>query len=158
LNNGDGTFQSGVFYNTDGAITALAVADLNEDGVPDVAAAFYYGNYFTVFLGTGDGSFTASSQVYGTGLKPLGITAGDFDGDGHPDVAVASNGLTDVGGFVVIFPGNGTGAFRSRVGYYSGAYFIRTVIAADLNGDARLDLATTGTPAVSVLLNKNSSH
>ncbi len=100
--------------------------------------------------------------------NPFGITIGDFNGDGRPDLAVADFvGSTDVvpweDGVVSVFLGNGDGTFRQRVDYAvgPGAWAIE---AADFNGDRILNLAVVdrggndSTPApaasVSVLLGK----
>ncbi len=85
-------------------------------------------------LGNGDGTFQ-SFGGYSVGSQPESITVGDFNGDGKPDVAVA----TQSSGAAVLL-GYGDGTFQTAVNYSSGGQF-RSIIAADLDGDGKLDLA-----------------
>jgi hypothetical protein len=47
----------------------------------------------SVFLGNGDGTFQAPLEV-GVGTNPLGLAAGDFNGDGFPDLVTANFGAS----------------------------------------------------------------
>ena len=60
MGNGDGTFQTAVPYSAgQGSLNSVAVADLNGDGIPDLAVANYAGDNgpIGVLLGKGDGTF-----------------------------------------------------------------------------------------------------
>ena len=97
LGNGDGTFQNASNYACDNYPLSVAVADFNGDGKPDVVTSGYKfsnGNYnsppigvTSVFLGNGDGAFQAA-QYTQAGSDTESLAAGDFNGDGRPDVAV----------------------------------------------------------------------
>ena len=68
----------------------------------------------SVLLGNGDGTF--QNQVrYAAGTSPSAIVAGDFNGDGRTDLAVA-NGSNDVS----VLLGNGDGTFQNQVRYAAG--------------------------------------
>jgi FG-GAP-like repeat len=111
LGNGDGTFQPAVFYQagSDPSISQVLVADFNQDGWPDVAAIGPSGVW--LYLGEGGGAFQQGVLIpvngYGTKASPSFVAA-DFNGDGHQDLAVA----TDTG--FTILPGNGNGSFGTQ--------------------------------------------
>lgn len=94
--NGDGTFQPQVKYNANTSPRWLAVADYNNDGFLDIATSDYDAKDVGVLLGTG--SSTAGQEFeapthYVVGNNPTGLVAGDFNGDGLPDIAVTVGGL-----------------------------------------------------------------
>jgi hypothetical protein len=77
---------------------------------------------------------------------------GDFNGDGKPDLVVASNMFNGQGNVSVLL-GNGDGTFRSPV-TYAADKGTNEVAVADLNGDGLADLVTANYAGndVSVLL------
>lgn len=69
------------------------VADVNGDDEIDVLAVNASSNDISIFLGRGDGSFQSRVDV-AAGLVPADVAMGDFNGDGKPDLAVATaNGV-----------------------------------------------------------------
>ncbi|HKM67278.1 MAG TPA: VCBS repeat-containing protein [Candidatus Acidoferrum sp.] len=78
LGNGDGTFSTGVNVPNVGSVTTpVLVTDLNGDGILDLVTGGY--GYF----GRGDGTFPTNQGSTGT---PTYVFAGDFNGDGYPDL------------------------------------------------------------------------
>jgi hypothetical protein len=138
---GDGTFSQNPVYLTAGYFPAwLAAADMNSDGRQDLVVGNSYSNSVSVMLNQGGGQFAAAAPdnfatpelLDGIGQGPMSI--GDFNGDGRPDVAVASavgvDILMNLGGGVLNAP-------RSvELGATSGQMF-----TADMTGDGHLDLA-----------------
>jgi len=99
LGNGDLTFQDAVALNlsADSMPEGAVVADLNGDGIPDIASSASLQDKVTVFVGQGNGDFAAPRDfALPVNSYPWGLTAGDFDKDGKPDLAVADS-LTDPG-------------------------------------------------------------
>jgi hypothetical protein len=143
---GDGSFQNARAYSINGVLS-VAVADLNGDGNADVIAAVCFAatvpgpGEVVVLLGNGAGSF-GEPLSYVTDRASTGstayVTTGDFDGDGHLDVAVSSS--TD--NTVSVLLGKGDGTFRSQVNFGAG-FAPSSVAAGDLNGDGQIDLVTT---------------
>jgi hypothetical protein len=75
---------------------AIAVADFNLDGVPDVVTPNFLSDSATVLIGIGDGHFEAPFDAGATGRTTYGVATGDFNGDGKPDFATCNAGSNDV--------------------------------------------------------------
>lgn len=156
LGNGDGTFQTAVTYSSGAPIAyALAVADVNGDGKPDLAVTQCGTScggavgVVSVLIGNGDGSFQSAVSYSSGGYGPLSIAIGDVNGDGKPDLLVANcsagtaycdrSGNALFGNLGVLL-GNGDGTFQSVVTYSSGGYSADSVALADVNGDDKPDV------------------
>ena len=88
-----------------------------------------------MLLGNGDGTFQPQ-VTYAVGSSPIALVAGDFNGDGRTDLAVANAGSNDVS----VLLGNGDGTFQTQVTYAVGSD-PDALVAGDFNGDGRTDLA-----------------
>jgi Bacterial Ig-like domain (group 3)/FG-GAP-like repeat/FG-GAP repeat len=174
--NGDGTFGNPVITYTYNSATpfpkvssppeAVSVADLNKDGKPDLLAASLTGVFtpgndiesqLQVYLGNGDGSFTAGATVIpGVSISvpqapytnfPCALA--DFNKDGKLDLACP--GATNTGQPVLaISLGNGDGTFAAPTVTnladgtdYTQGGIETSVTAADFDGDGNVDLAIT---------------
>ena len=69
----------------------------------------------SVLLGNGDGTFQPQ-VTYAVGSTAHAIVAGDFNGDGRTDLAVANQ----AGDTVSVLLGNGDGTFQPQVTYAVG--------------------------------------
>jgi hypothetical protein len=174
LGNGDGTFQSakGYFSVTTCGALAVAIADVNGDGKPDIMIAHdcsmnFMDGVVAVLLGKGDGTFQLETWYDTGGYVPSSVAVGDVNGDGHPDLAVANwetIGKGDVG--LGVFLGNGDGTFQPVINYSSGPNDAKSVAFADVNGDHRPDLVVAnpcctgnaGDGVIGVLLNNTGPH
>jgi hypothetical protein len=87
----------------------------------------------------------ARPATYGTGLIPESVATGDLNGDGKPDLAVAtSENLT-----ILVNRGDGRFLFRPEV--QSGG---SGVAIADVNGDSKPDLLTGFESTLAVLISR----
>jgi hypothetical protein len=137
LGNGDGTFQAETYLSSGMASlygSQILVADLNGDGKADlVVANGYPRGTMTVLLGNGDGTFAAPAEF----ASDTGVLAvGDFNGDGAPDIAIAS-----IYGGVTIVLGNGDGSFQAPVNY--GVGYSGSIAVGDMDGDGKVDIAVS---------------
>jgi len=96
----------------------------------------------------GDGTFQAR-QAFGTGINPMSVTVGDFNGDGKSDLVTADYSSNAAG----VLLGNGNGTFQARQAFGTGLNPI-SVTVDDFNGDGKSDLVTAdeGSNTASVLL------
>ncbi len=132
LNNGDGTFQQGVYYNSASASgylprvysQAATIADVNGDGKNDILVSNALSSDVTVLLGNGDGTVAVPNVGYAVGQNAqTAVLVDDFNGDGLADIIGAGQNQN----FCCMSPsqnfaylqGYGDGSFRSAVNYYA---------------------------------------
>ena len=109
---GDGTFGSQQIYklSPNDVLGALAQADFTGDGVADFAVCSQSplgGSRITVFPGAANGTFGVPATLPGN-LTCSRIAAGDFNGDGKPDIA-----FTTAFSGVTLLQNDGTGGFQT---------------------------------------------
>src|SRR5688572_11021679 len=133
----DASAQSATFTRTDYPILGNnhIVADLNGDGIPDLAANSAIG--VGVMLGVGDGTFRSRAD-FSTGVQSQDVAAGDFNGDGRVDLVASLNNAQFS---VALLTGNGDGTFNAPVMFDNVGALDDSpaIVATDLNNDGRLD-------------------
>jgi len=88
---------------------AIAVADVNHDGVADILLTNPESGTVTVLLGDGKGRFQkAPGSPFPAGHLPSDIGIGDFDADGNSDLLISNHQAP----YVTLLLGDGRGGFR----------------------------------------------
>ncbi len=125
----------------------LDAADFDQDGHMDLVLVSNGLSQDLVLSGLGDGTF-AAPHVIAAWLAPEAVRAGDWNGDGLPDFAVAHSVSADSVQIHLNAPGPG---FEPAVPLPL-AVFVSNMASADLDLDGDLDLALAGTFSVSPVL------
>ena len=138
---------------------ALVAADLNRDGLPDVAVVDTAAGQATVLVNTTvAGSSTVSfdaPQAFAIGTYGQGITVADVDLDGTPDLVVTNYMDSTISVLHnTTVPGSATMSFDAQLTFATDLNPVG-VAAADLNSDGKLDIVTANNSGntMSVLLN-----
>jgi hypothetical protein len=136
---GNGSFLPGRTLTTGRQTAYLAAADVNGDGLPDLIAGSFASSTLRVMFANGNGGFTAGTDYPAIGitgsLTTQAFTVGDFNGDGHPDIASVNSG----GSLIQVLYNDGQGHFHLANTYAAGVAPV-DVQTADLDGDHHLDL------------------
>lgn len=129
-------------YNAGTTPIAVAIAEMNDGGMPDIVVANGGSNDVSVLFNIGN-SFIAQAP-YGVGASPTAMAVGDLDQQGTPDIVVATSTGVRVR----------RGADNTFTDYPLGAA-ISAVTLGDFDGDMKLDIAATTLTGnlVKVLLN-----
>jgi hypothetical protein len=138
-------FGGATTYALPASETVMIKADFNGDGKTDLALL---GNDLLIYLGNGDGTFTAEAPIplpanFTDGGAGGQILAGDFNGDGKLDLVISgwqTNNAPSNGG-VWLMTGNGNGTFNAATLLESTSEGSPAIASGDFNGDGKLDLA-----------------
>jgi len=180
LGKGNGTFGSpmpfpdgiGFSTNPQGYNLFLGVGYFNADSIPDVAAAFYSDNQWTVYslIGDGTGHFTATQFSDSNGFLQdvMGLTVGKLKTGGTDDIVLANNAAAccdSTGGAVffgqaVIFDGDGKGSFTesSNAPQLTDGALLGGVVIADFNRDGWPDIGMISSDQFGVAPGKDGTN
>ena len=163
----------GVGYPYFFSYAAVAVGDVNGDGIPDLVYVAGVNDFCStevgVLIGKGDGSFAlppiCSPQIVPMGVESMAIA--DMNHDGKPDIVVLANcdsANTCTSGNVGVLPGNGDGTFGPMISNTYGpggfAQSLGNLAVGDVNKDGYLDIVAftsnrgDGTDAIQVYLGR----
>jgi RHS repeat-associated protein len=142
---------------------AMAVVDVNGDGVPDIVASVNgisnTEGQVLVLPGIADangkptGTF-GPATTYDLPFRTFSIAAGDLNGDGRPDLVLTSaDPFANFNTTVAILMNKGKGTFAAPQ-FITMGHDMANVVLGDFNGDGNLDIATAdaGDSTVSVRL------
>ena len=130
-----------------GSLYSIAAGDINEDGKIDLVVTDPFTNKVAIILN----SSTVSQISFDTPIEKTGISDGatvalaDFMGNGRLDIIVSSTSATDITLFENTSSGGGPPILTQRLVPQPNRS--RGVVAGDLSGDAKPDLAFTATDA-----------
>ena len=152
LGNGDGTFTPAPSPAVGVGPNSIVAADFNGDGILDLAVLNKLNasgpiapGSVTILLGNGDGTFTPVGATPATGLVPVSIAVGDFNGDGKADLTTADTGILPPPGEsdASILLGNGDGTFASASNTPAATLGVSPdeVVTGDFNGAGVSDVA-----------------
>jgi hypothetical protein len=152
------SFSPKTDYETGNQPHNVAVADMNNDGKPDLVVANDGSGSISVFINTstpGNVSFAPQLTFYISSSEPFDIAIADLDGDGKPDVAVT-------GQFALVSilrntSAGGSLSFATPI-IIEPEWSAIGISIADLDGDGRPDiiLANGSNNAVSIFKNLSS--
>lgn len=156
---GDGNGGFGNRLDATTTLTGPSALTAGEfDGQPniDLVAAFPATNQFDIFFDPNrDGQF-ANNAPFAGGQGPEGVAVADFDGNGHPDIA-----LSDSGDSSLTISFNSGNVTLAATNFPSGGKLNgpRNVVTGDFNGDGKPDLAFAnfGGDSLAVWLNSGDA-
>lgn len=147
-NSGDGTFVPYKELKPGFTLSAIQGADLNHDGLMDLAVTSLFSDSVRILLQEAGGTFNELDPIK-VSFAPVGIIFRDFDGDRELDMVVVNRDSNSLS----MFLGIGKGRFVSA-GHFGVGATPSAVAVEDFDQDHIPDLATANTNAdgLSVLL------
>ena len=138
----------------------LVIADLDEDGKPDLVVVDKLNGFFAFYKNTSSGSTISFGPriSFLSGNRPQRLAVGDIDGDGKLDVAVANTNDHNISVFRNTTSG-GTISFAPKVNF-AASNNCHSICIADLDLDGKPDIATASTNTtnnISILRNTGSA-
>ncbi|MFP4499464.1 MAG: FG-GAP repeat domain-containing protein [Candidatus Hydrogenedentota bacterium] len=139
----------------------VAVHDFDGDGIDDLAVVLHATGEVALWKGDGEGRFTEETRFSTRGRLPTTLRIADVNGDGKADICVSHSHTDDS---VAVFYGDGKFRFSVSQELLVGEHRdvleegIHDLVAADLTGNDRVDLAVACFAALRVVVYVNTSE
>ncbi|HMS34469.1 MAG TPA: FG-GAP-like repeat-containing protein [Ignavibacteria bacterium] len=151
---GNVSFAARVNFPSGGSPWSVSISDIDGDGKPDLVVANRVSWTISVIRNTStSGAISFAPKVdFATGSSTYSVSIGDLDGDGKPDMAVASSTVS-------VFRNtstSGTVSFAARVDFSAGSSPI-SVSIGDIDGDGKLDMAVANNGSNNASVFRNTS-
>jgi hypothetical protein len=148
---GNDQFSAGAPIPTGGSSSqGIAVGEFDGDNLPDLAVTSETNpSGITILKGLGNDQFQPQPLFSDGGRGPSQVAVGEFNGDGHPDLAV-SNFLS---GNVSILLGQGNDAFMPAPGspYATGSGPTTDIAVGELDNDNHLDFVAISPQSIGII-------
>jgi hypothetical protein len=130
-------------YVADVSLSAIAIADFNQDSWPDIAVISGSTGGLNVFPNQGQGTFSVATKRYSKPdpLTPAatGMVVVDFDRDGHLDILTSNRTDSTVNAIGAWFQGMAGGAFADGLVEFNGGYGGVAIAAGDFYSDGMVE-------------------
>ena len=154
------SFAGKVDFETGTEPYSVTIADIDGDGKPDMIVPNNVSNTVSVFHNNAIRGIINSKSFgarvdFATGVNPISVAVGDFDGDGKPDVATANFFSNTISVFRNLSPVGGV-AFAPKVDLIAGSHPY-CIAVGDIDGDSKPDIALTNNADNTVSLYRNNT-
>jgi hypothetical protein len=161
-NDGSGNFAIASSPDVGRGPFCVAAADVNGDGKVDLISANLADTTLTVLTNDGSGGFVFSGTYavvagsFNSGATTPGwVTAADINGEGQVDLISANGDFVGSGTTLTVLTNDWSGGFISNATYTVGTGPF-CVVAADVNGDGKVDLISAGTQSSTLTVLTNN--
>ncbi len=136
FNDGQARFSTSKPFGTlqDSTID-VAIADLNEDGMPDLILANRDSQPNTIQINRGTEGFAPPVAIGNGKTSSRAVVTGDFNQDGHIDWAFGNIGLANS-----LYIGDGRGGYSSQFNFGNPETATYAMTVADIDKDGAMDI------------------
>lgn len=151
------SFRARIDYPTAENPAGVSIADINSDGKPDIIALNNNSNSVSVLTNTTvNGTISFAPKIdFATGDWPQGVTTGDIDGDGRPDIVVANNNANTIS-VLRNTSVNYAVSFAIKIDYSTGTSPFNVTVG-DLDGNSKPEIVVANSNSNTISVFSNAS-